>query len=237
MRGSCAADGWGAAADNFTAWRFVPHSTDRPQLGALRSGDLCLDLRGQLPAGHEASNHLHALPCDEARPSQLWTFNGTGGAIASAAPTVEQRQGQAGGGGPCLHVLFHWLWNYKPLVDTAGCEGGASPPRNEQWTLHPNGTLSNGQFGCVALSADSGPPSTIWKKPLPGGRVALLAINGADADQRIALDFAELLGSRGGSEWAARDVWAGEDLGTLGGLTRVVPPHDCVLLVLAPPPR
>ena len=51
----------------------------------LRSGELCLDLRGQLPAGHEASNHLHALPCDASQPTQLWAFNGTGGTIQSAA--------------------------------------------------------------------------------------------------------------------------------------------------------
>jgi hypothetical protein len=88
------------------------------------------------------------------------------------------------------------------------------------------------------VSRDSGPPSTVWAKPLAGGRTALLAINGADTPQRIALDFAALLGGEGqagGSQaWEARDVWMGVDLGTREGVARDVPPHDCILLILTP---
>ena len=143
-----------------------------------------------------------------------------------------------GGGAPCLRVLSHWLWDYVPLVDTAPCSGDAPQPpaRDEQWVLHANGTLSNAQFGCIEVSAASGPPSTIWAKPLHGGAVALLAINGADMPQQISLDFGELLGQGAAQhrQWRARDVWAAADLGTIGSLTRSVPPHDCVLLVLSP---
>jgi hypothetical protein len=41
-----------------------------------------------------------------------------------------------------------------------------------------NGSLTNAEYGCVGVSYDSGPPSTIWAKPLEGGRTALLVING-----------------------------------------------------------
>jgi len=268
---------------NFTSWRFEPQAggeadvasgsgSGKPVVGMLRSGDVCLDLRGQLPGGHEASNHLHALPCDASQPTQRWAFNGTRGTIQSVASTahwqqqqqkketvvVEQRGAVVGGGSggaPCLRVFLHWLWNYVPLVDTAPCDGDApQPPPSDQWTLAPNGTLRNGQFGCVEVSGDSGPPSTIWAKPLHGGGVALLAINGADMPQRISLDLAELLGNGTGTggtggttgggvggggapppqQWRARDVWAAADLGTISTLTRSVAAHDCVLLVLSP---
>ena len=96
VRGSCGAAACGDDSprcnSGFTSWRFEPRAGARgrvggggPPVGMLRSGELCLDLRGQLPAGHEASNHLHALPCDASQPTQLWAFNGTGGTIQSAA--------------------------------------------------------------------------------------------------------------------------------------------------------
>ena len=216
---------------------------------------MCLDTRGQLPAGHDGSNHLHALPCDPAQPTQQWAFNRTGGtiqsaaaarwqppaaAVAAAAAVVEQRGGAVERvGAPCLRVLRHWLWDNVPLVDTAACNGdGPQPPaRNEQWVLHANGTLRNAQFGCIEVSANSGPPSTIWAKPLHDGAVALLVINGADMLQTFDLDLGELLAGQAGGQqkqWRARDVWAAADLGTIGSLTRSVPPHDCILLLLSP---
>ena len=142
-------------------------------------------------------------------------------------------------GAPCLRVLRHWLWDNVPLVDTVACDGdGPQPPaRNEQWVLHANGTLRNAQFGCIEVSANSGPPSTIWAKPLHDGAVALLAINGADMPQTFDLDLGELLAGQAGGQqkqWRARDVWAAADLGTIGSLTRSVPPHDCILLLLSP---
>ena len=101
------------------------------------------------------------------------------------------------------------------------------------------------------MSDETGPESTIWAKPLSGGRTALLAINGADLDHTITIDFGALIAEQqrgapaaassreGGGEgaraaWKVRDVWAKADLGTMGNLTRAVGPHDCVLLVLSP---
>ena len=133
---------------------------------------------------------------------------------------------------PCLRVWATWLWAF-PLVDTAACDA-ASVQRNERWTLSSNGTLANEQYGCVEVSRNSAPPSTIWAKPLEGGRMAVLAVNGADMMQTITLDFKKLIGGEG--EWEARDVWLEADLGRRASLTRNVPPHDCVLLVLTPTP-
>ena len=38
----------------------------------------------------------------------------------------------------------------------------------------------------------TGPQSTLWSKPLPGDKHAVLAINGADKEQEVVVDFAEL---------------------------------------------
>jgi hypothetical protein len=183
--------------------------------GSLRLGDMCVDSEGQLPAGHSGSNVMHTLPCDATKESQKWSFNRTDGPI------------QNGHGGPCLRVFSTWLWD-RPIVDSAGCDAS----NGERWTLHPNGTLANFNAGCIEVADDSGPPSTIWTKPLSSGRVAVLAINGADMPQTIALDFGEL--DLGSTTWEARDLWAASDLGKLSSLTREVAPHDCIMLVLSP---
>ena len=87
------------------------------------------------------------------------------------------------------------------------------------------------------MSEASGPASTIWAKPLSEGTVALLAINGADMPQEIALDFGDLLqlwAKATTKAWATRDVWAAKDLGPLASLSPTLAPHDCALLVLSP---
>ena len=196
---------------NFTNWSFAD--------GMLRAGeDLCLDTQGQLKGGHSGGNVLHALPCDASRGSQKWRFNRSIAADDTNA---------------CLQVYSTWLWDHA-VVNTDHCQHSGAPPLNQQWTLFENGTLANGQFGCVYISNKTGPPSTVWAKPLDRkGKMAVLAINGADLTQTISLDFAALLGPAY-KEAAARDVWARTDLGQKSALTRDVPPHDCVLLVLSP---
>jgi len=204
---------------NFSGFTWLASSSSG--IGSLELGGMCLDAEGQLPAGHDGSNEMHALPCEPGKPSQLWHFNQTDGALKnSAAP-----------GQPCLRVFLHWLWNYKPIVDAAASCDADKPDRNQAWTLHANGTLQNGQFGCIELSDDAGPPSTIWAKPLAGGKMAVLAINGADEAQHITLDFASLGLT---ATWSARDVWAATDLGALASYSKSVPAHDCILLVLSP---
>ena len=95
--------------------------------------------------------------------------------------------------------------------------------------------LTNGQFGCIGVSYDSGPPSTIWSKPLERGRIALLAINGADLEQAVELQLGELLGHGTGKLYDVRNVWKGSDTPSpLGVVSAVIPPHDCIMLVLSP---
>ena len=100
------------------------------------------------------------------------------------------------------------------------------------WTLHANGTLSNAADGCVAVSTNSGPPSTVWAKPLREGGQAVLMINGADKKQQIAVEFSGL--GLGASSWNTRNVWDRKDLGAQKGFSAVLGPHDCALLVLSP---
>ena len=247
---------------NFTGWAFSGGPIDAngtsAGAGTLSLNGLCLDTAGQLPSGHGVTNHLHMLPCRggglggggggggggrergvgsagssgsrKSGPSpvatQLWRFDG--GRIVSADTSSGQM---------CLGVSASWLWDGVPLVASTGnCGTGAG----NLWDLHPsNSTLSNRQYGCVEISGNSGPPSTVWSKPLTKGRVALLAINGADLPQVVALDFAADISLRAdadhhASSWSTRDVWAAKDLGVLPGLNATLAPHDCVLLVLSP---
>lgn len=217
------------AHGNYTSWAYAD--------GVLTAGSgLCVDLSGQLPGGHSGGNVMHALPCNASASTQKWAFNGTGGAIQTAASAMlEGREGSA----PCLQSFDSWLWD-RPEVNTNGCDA-SKPGHNQQWTLFTNGTLMNGQFGCIEVTDKQGPPTTVWAKPLDAhGKVALLAINGADKPQKMVLDFAKLLAPEHGAlvprgeTWQARDVYAAEDLGLRASLTEVVGPHDCVLLVLTP---
>lgn len=232
MHSHCARSCGACEQGNSTSWAYNRTS------GMLTSGgNLCLDLRGQLPAGHSGGNILHALPCDASQPTQRWTFNGTGGAIQQATGTTTEADTA------CLQAFSTWLWDDRPVVNTVSSCNGAAPSANQQWTLFANGTLRNGQFGCIEVTDMQGPLSTVWAKPLDlHGKVALLAINGADVPQHFDLDFAALLTPdvEGGgahmvpSAWQTRDVYAAAELGTRSSLARQVEPHDCILLVLTP---
>ena len=234
---------------NFSGWSFDAAT------GAVREAGsgLCLDSAGQLPnAGVE--NVLHMRECVAGEATQRWTFTnasgggdggGDGGGVSGGASGGGAAEGQlrsAAASNQCLRADKDWLWSYTPVVHVGGCDTGAGAA----WTLHPNGTLQNARVGCVAVSTRFGPPSTVWTKPLPGGRVAVLAINGADQPTPVVLDFGTL-GSLGRparaqlavsgappAQWAVRDLWQRLDLGVLSSLARVLPAHDCVMLVLSP---
>ena len=62
------------------------------------------------------------------------------------------------------------------------------------WTTEclPLSTPYSTIYHSPEASSDSGPASTIWAKPLVGGRIALLTINGADTPQPVTLDFGSL---------------------------------------------
>jgi|EP01049_Picozoa_sp_SAG25_P012404 hypothetical protein len=92
--------------------------------------------------------------------------------------------------------------------------------------------LTNEEFGCAGVSYTSGPPSTLWSKPLRGGRTAILAINGADLVQKVDLNFQQLLG-QSGAHFSVRNVWEGRDEPAPQGLISThIGPHDCALYVV-----
>ena len=85
----------------------------------------------------------------------------------------------------------------------------------------------------------SGPNSTVWAKPLPGKKFAVLAINGADADQNMVIDFNDLLSgythNNGNKTWNVRDVWDKQDLpGPISKKTVSLDPHDSFLAIVSP---
>lgn len=126
-----------------------------------------------------------------------------------------------------------YLGDCQPVNATTGKAVAA-----QHWALLANASLVNGEMGCVGVSRDSGPPSTLWAKPLAGGRTAVLAINGADMPQEVDLDLAALLGSgeeaAAAEEWAVRNVWTAHDMGRRGTVTATLAAHDCLMLVVRP---
>ena len=63
----------------------------------------------------------------------------------------------------------------------------------------------------------------------------MLAINGADLEQAIELQLGKLLGHGTGKLYDVRNVWEGSDAPlALGVVSAVIPPHDCIMLVLSP---
>ena len=64
-------------------------------------------------------------------------------------------------------------------------------------------STANG-FGCLGVSDVQGPPSSLWRKPMPNGKTAVLAINGAAIAHSITIDVATVLAPDRASSSAAR---------------------------------
>jgi len=182
------------------------------------SGD-CLDAAGQLPPKDAGLNWLRTRPCDPTAPTQKWTY--------------ADHQLKASNG-LCLGVMSHWLWP-QPMVSLLGCGS-----RYTNLTLFANGTLrSSTDYGCFGVSAVQGPLSSVWRKPVPGGRTAVLAINAAALPHTLTINVSDVLGveaAAGGhdtpAEAQAVDVWTGESLGSVSQITRVVRPHSNIFVTL-----
>ena len=186
------------------------------------SGD-CLDAAGQLPARDAGLNWLRTRPCNASAPSQRWTY--ADHRLASVTS------------GRCLGMMSHWLWP-QPMVSLLSCGSSST-----KLTLHANGTMSSPSgFGCFGVSNLQGPLSSIWRKPMAGGKTAVLAINGAALPHTITINVSQVLRSEaaaaGQSEAAAQaravDVWTGEALGVVDHVTRLVRPHGNVFITLDP---
>ena len=102
-------------------------------------------------------------------------------------------------------------------------------------------STANG-FGCLGVSDVQGPPSSLWRKPMPNGKTAVLAINGAAIAHSITIDVATVLApDRAGAgltedgkpvEATATDIWTGKALGKVSNVTRVVASHLNVFISL-----
>eukprot|EP00729_Bicosta_minor_P000100 gene100-10827_t len=183
---------------NCTTWAKDNQCTENP--GYMRA-------IWQLPAADSGLNWLHPKKCNPKAKSQMFTY--------------KNNQLVSSENGMCLGVESHWLWP-QPMVSLVGC-GGAKT----NVTLHANGTLSSAAgFGCYGISNNQGPPSTVWRKPMPGGKTAVLAINGGGLEQEITIDVATML---------APDYLhtiAGKTLGNVSKVTRKVPPHGNIFIRL-----
>ena len=192
------------------------------------TGD-CLDADGQLPAKDAGLNWLRTKKCDPASSSQKWTY------------TNNQLQSTSSSG-LCLGAMSHWLWP-QPMVSLLGCGNRGST----NLTLHSNGTLSTASdYGCFGVSSIQGPPSSLWRKPIAGGKTAVLAINSAALPHTITINVSEVMIPPSNKtlfpNWNAAavmkanavDVWSGKSLGKVRSITRVVRPHSNIFITLEP---
>jgi len=114
---------------------------------------------------------------------------------------------------------------------------------SQTWAGHPGRLVANSSkyFDAVCEKGASDthshpctfPEWQAWAKPQPGGAVAVLLVNLAEAPVNISVDLAAL----GLPERAAcRDLWAHAECGALVGALSApaVPPHDGVFVLLTP---
>ena len=202
------------ATSKQAGWKLTPSG------GVQTPAGDCLDAAGQLPAKDAGLNWLRTAKCDPKSKTQKFDY--------------KDNELVAVDSGACLGVESHWLWP-QPMVSLVGCGGSKT-----NLTLHSNGTISSRTaFGCFGVSNLQGPPSSLWRKPMPNGKTAVLAINAAGLPHDITIDFAEILAHERGSdhpiageEATATDVWTGKIYGKLANLTRTVPPHGNIFITL-----
>ena len=79
----------------------------------------------------------------------------------------------------------------------------------------------------------------LWRKPLPDGKTAVLAINGAMLPHNITIDFGNVLAPDFNEgtlshrqKFTATDVWTGGVDRSVTSVTKEVRPHSNIFLVL-----
>lgn len=91
----------------------------------------------------------------------------------------------------------------------------------------------------VGVSNTAGPISSLWRKPMADGKTAVLAINAAALPAQISIDIASVMapdGEDGYNSADVVDVWTGKSVGVgMTALSREVPPHGNIFLVLSHP--
>jgi len=122
------------------------------------------------------------------------------------------------------------------MVSLMGC--GTSPTTGltldkDKGTLH-----SASGYGCFGVSNTAGPMSSLFRKPMPDGKTAVLAINGAALPAQISFEVSEVLApdGQGHSSAEAVEVWSGKARGRLTKVdSETVPPHGSIFLILSAP--
>jgi hypothetical protein len=205
------------SASNQKGWKLSSDGTVKTP-----GGD-CLDAAGQLPAADAGLNWLRTAKCDPDSPTQKWLHPNNTNTLKSKA------------NGLCLGVMSHWLWP-QPMVSLLGCGGSKT-----DLTFTADGMLtSSSGYGCFGVSTTQGPASGLWRKPMAGGKTAVLAINAAALPNTITIDVGMVLapdaslasGVGVATEATATDVWTGQSLGEVTNVSRVVPPHGNIFIVL-----
>jgi hypothetical protein len=193
-----------------------------PASGLLRQGDggVCLDSAGQLPQA-DAPNWMRMRVCDASIASQVWHMTVAGQIVSNAS-------------GQCLGNIVHWLWDWKSQLALTNCD---ATDKQQLWTLRAaDGALLLPAANICAGSSDrSGPASQVWQKPLSGGSVAVLVVNGALLSQDVSVALVADLNIS--SAVTLRDLWAHADLPGVaagGSFSATVAPHDSAMLVLTP---
>jgi len=166
--------------------------------------------------------------------NQRWRVNGNG--------TITSQLSE----GICLDVFAH-----KNPVQAHFCvanpSGAAGPPESEAWRVQytPDNTTSIIRWGLPQYTEclqgpGANPPSSggeVWEKQLANGNVGLLLLNRADVGStpvNVSVNLDQIPGIRKGANVQVTNVWTGAAEGeATGQVSRLVPPHDVVLLRLA----
>jgi alpha-galactosidase len=216
--------GWGLGLDGSRGLLRVP------------GGGLCLDSAAQLPQpGYP--NWIRTVGCDPASPTQQWQKRGNASALQLFSVAAQQ----------CLGVTRHWLWNGAPVPSLGGCSSSSydataflyeeePPPSPSPPGTTGGGTLrsTTGPAYCLGVSRFSGPQSQVWAKPLDAaGKMAVLAINGAELPHQAVVHFSQL--SNSSATFTVYDVWARKDLGVMSGsVAQHVAAHGSMFLIVTP---
>jgi len=111
---------------------------------------------------------------------------------------------------------------------------------NQAWAGHSGSPFK--QAGTTVVLQDStnnAPAVPSWqffRKPLGGGRVAVLMLNHGPKAQTLTLRFADVPGLGCKARCLVRDIWERKDLGTFENtfIGKDVASHDSIFLVLGP---
>ena len=218
----------GKPAPSQSGWSFES-AASRGEIGSVvwaggqTGSPLCVDTTHAPSGGSGSSTRL--LPCLKGKSSQAFSFN-----HSQLRPVAHLDD--------CLNI-----YDFKgPSVIPFPCAQSGVVAANTNFTFSETGRLEagfcklHGQPNCMApLCMTAGPANAglnqIWTKPLGKASLAVLAINGGDANATLTVSFADLPGVTGPQH--VRDIWDKTDLGVHDReLQRTLESHDSLFVIL-----